>query len=258
MAWKLPIWASQNYPGTDDSYTTGPAMKRVLIIADGPRSGNLLTASLKKNGYDVSTTATVLEGVRRLRWFKPDLLLLEINPPITEGLTTLADIRSWSSVPMLVLSASEGATEGASLLDAGADDFMTMPFNLEELLARIHAVLRRTLPSYNESLLVFGDLKIDLDSRTVSVGERQIVLTATEYAILAFLARNRGKVVTNARLITELWGPDAEKGEKTLRVHIWSLRKKLEHDPKRPEYLMTKPGVGHMLAWSLHVAPGVS
>jgi two-component system KDP operon response regulator KdpE len=241
-------------------------MRRVLVLGSEPRDRSLLGLSLVRGYYDVRVAAPGREGLRSIRSVRPDILLLELKYPDSEGSELLADIRVWSSIPVVVLSAHGPANHVAALLDVGADDYLTIPFYAEELLARMNAVLRRTLPSIKDSSIVFGDLEVNLDARSVSVGGREVVLTPTEYAILAYLARNRGKVVTRAKLLQELWGPRSAEKQGCLRVHVLSLRRKIERDASLPETLITEPGVGYILsgrrsrredsdAYQLRIAP---
>lgn len=205
------------------------------------------SASLEAADYEVHAAASGREGLRFLRSLRPDLILLELETPDSEGASVLSEIRSWSPIPLIVLSSLCDANEVVALLEAGADDFLSIPFDFKELLARMNGVLRRTLPGSRASRIELGDICIDLYSHSVTAGGREVVLTPTEYAILACLARNRGKVVTQAMLLSELWGRHASERQGSLRVHIMSLRRKLEKDASRPEILITDPGVGHFL-----------
>jgi two-component system KDP operon response regulator KdpE len=225
-------------------------MRRVLVLGDEFRSRNFLRISLERNGYDVHAVSANNEGLNFIRSIRPDIILLELKPPDPNGLGLLSDIRARTSIPVLVLSVAGFANDVAALLDAGADDYVTIPFNLEELLARMNVVLRRTPPSFHESSIACGDLEMDLDARSVSVDGREVVLTPTEYAILAYLARNRGEGVSMAKLLKELWDPLAAGERGSLRDHITSLRRKIERDSTRPEYLITEPELGYVLSCS--------
>lgn len=221
-------------------------MRRVLIIGDRGEGTRTLARNLKDAGYEVHAAASGREGLRFLQSLRPDIVMLELEAP-AEGATVLAEIRSWSPIPLIALSSVGDATAVVALLDAGADDFLSVPYDFEELLARMNGVFRRTLPESLGSRIELGDICIDLYAHSVTAGGREVALTPTEYAILACLARNRGKVVTQARLLAELWGRHASERQGSLRVHILSLRRKLEKDASRPEILITEPGVGHIL-----------
>lgn len=222
-------------------------MRRVLIIGDRAEGTKILARNLDAADYEVHAAASGREGLRFLQSLRPDIVLLEVESCDSEGIAILAEIRSWSPIPLIALSDRGDANEVVALLEAGADDFLSIPFDFEELLARMNGVLRRTLPGSRASRIELGDICIDLYSHSVTAGGREVVLTPTEYAILACLARNRGKVVTQAMLLSELWGRHASERQGSLRVHIMSLRRKLEKDASRPEILITDPGVGHLL-----------
>jgi two-component system KDP operon response regulator KdpE len=217
------------------------------VIDDEPRAGKLLGINLGKKGYDIYAAASGAEGLHPIRSIRPDIILLDLELSESEDFSVLSAIRSWSSIPVIILSARYLESEIVALLNGGADDYLAKPFDLEELLARMNAAFRRTLPASREPVVACGDLKVDLDTRSVSVKGREIVLTPTEYAILACLARNRGKVVPQVELLKELWGPDGTKRVGSLRVHILALRRKIENDAACPELLVTEPGVGYIL-----------
>jgi two-component system, OmpR family, KDP operon response regulator KdpE len=222
-------------------------VKRVLVIDDEPQIRRLLKISLEKKGYDVSEAATGYEGIQSIQTVRPDLILLDLNLPDIEGSKVLAEIRSWSTLPIIVLSVRDRGSDIVSLLDAGADDYLTKPFSVEELLARMNVALRRSRPDIRETAFSSGELVVDFEEREVRVEGREVRLTPTEYAILAYLARNGGRIVTRTQLLRELWGPLADAEAGALRVHVSSLRKKIERDSSRPEYLVTEPGIGYRL-----------
>ncbi len=225
-------------------------MKRVIVIDDEPQIRKLLRISLERKNFDVREAATGFEGLQAIQSVRPDIILLDLNLPDMEGSKVLADIRSWSSIPVLIISVRNLEGDIVSLLNAGADDYLTKPFNVEELVARMNAALRRTRPELLETVVNCGNLKVDFDARLVSVEDREVHLTPTEFAILSFLAKNQGKIVTQAQLLKELWGPLAAEEQGSLRVHISSLRKKIEKDTSRPECLKTEPGIGYRLCGS--------
>ena len=171
-------------------------MKRVLVIDDEPQIRKLLRISLEKKDFSVHEASTGFEGLQAIQSVRPDIILLDLNLPDLEGSKVLADIRSWSSIPVLIISVRNLEGDIVSLIDSGADDYLTKPFNVEELVARMNAALRRTRPELRESVVNCGNLKVDFNERLVSVEDREIHLTPTEFAILSFLAKNHGKIVT--------------------------------------------------------------
>jgi two-component system, OmpR family, KDP operon response regulator KdpE len=220
-------------------------MKRALVIDDEPQIRKLLRLSLSGKGYDVSEAASGFEGIQNARAIHPDIILLDLGLPDMDGAKVLEDLRSWSTVPVIILSVRNGEAGIVELLEAGADDYLTKPFSIDMLLARMNASVRRQRPDMREETCAIGPILVNFDERSVSVDGKEIKLTPTEYAILAFLARNAGKIVTHDHLIRELWGPLSDAS--SLRVHISSLRKKLEPDPSRPRFLTTEPGIGYRL-----------
>jgi two-component system KDP operon response regulator KdpE len=221
-------------------------MRKVLLMEEKPMDGRILKSSLERNDYEVHVVASGPDTLRSIRTLRPDIVLLEIAPQYREAPEILKSIRVVSSIPVVVLSAGRIAGEVAALLDAGADDYVPIPFVLEVLLARMKGVLRRTLPSPDEPEITCGDLVVNLAERSVYLGERRIGLTATEYSILAYLARNRGRVVAQAKLLEELWGPQGADKQGSLRVHVLSLRRKIEKDPSHPEIIHTDARVGYI------------
>jgi len=222
-------------------------MKRVLVIDDEAQIRRLLRISLERKDFEVHEASGGFEGLQSIQSVRPDIILLDLNLPDLEGVKVLAEIRSWSSIPVIILSVRNLESDIVLLLNEGADDYLTKPFNVEELAARMNASLRRTRLDLREPIVVCGALKIDLDARRVSAEDREVRLTPTEYAILSFLAKNRGKIVTQSQLLRELWGPLAAEEQGSLRVHISTLRKKIEKDTSRPEHLKTEPGIGYRL-----------
>ena len=222
-------------------------MKRVLVIDDEIHIRRLLRISLGKKEYDVFEAENGFDGIQEVQKARPDIILLDLNLPDRDGLSVLREIRAWSSIPIVILSVRNCEEDIVSLLNSGADDYLVKPFNTEELIARMNVALRHQRPDLKETTFKTGDLTVDFENRTVSVKKKEINITPTEYSILSFLARNPGKIVTQDRLLKEIWGPisDAESG--SLRVHMSSLRKKIEADPTRPELLITEPSIGYRL-----------
>lgn len=222
-------------------------MKRVLIIDDEIQIRRLLKISLEKKDYAVFNAATALEGIQEIKTVRPDIILLDLNLPDKDGLIVLKEIRTWSSIPVVIMSVRNSEEDIVNLLNAGADDYLVKPFNTGELLARMNVALRHQRPDSNTTSFKTGELFLDFEKRIVRVKENEIKLTPTEYSILSFLAKNPGRIVTQEILLRELWGPLAQVESGNLRVHISSLRKKIEIDSSRPEILITEPGIGYRL-----------
>lgn len=222
-------------------------MRRVLVIDDEPQIRKLLRISLERKEYEVYESASGFEGLQDIQTVRPDIILLDLGLPDMDGSQALAELRSWSDIPVIVLSVRDLERDIVSLLDAGADDYLTKPFNVGELLARMNASLRRSRPSLREPVFSRGGLQIDFDSRSVTIDGRDARLTPTEYSIIAQVARAGGRIVTQSRLLKDIWGPLAEEERGSLRVHIASIRKKIERDSSRPEYLITEPGIGYRI-----------
>jgi two-component system KDP operon response regulator KdpE len=179
---------------------------------------------------------------------RPEVIILDLGLPDVDGLAVLKRLREWSQVPVIVLTVKDAETDKVALLDAGADDYVTKPFSVPELLARIRVALRRRLPQDAKPLFTSGPLEVDMASRTVRVLGESVRLTATEYEILCLLIRHAGKVVTQRQILKEIWGPHAVEQTQYLRVYIGQLRKKIETDPSRPRLILTEPAVGYRLA----------
>lgn len=222
-------------------------MTHVLVIDDEPQILWALRAGLERAGFRVSTAASGEEGLDLLAAEVPDLLVLDLALPGLDGFEVCRQLREWSRLPVIVLSVREEGSDKIRALNLGADDYLTKPFNLDELIARIHAVLRRSTAPPDEDVphLEVGDLRVDLTRRAVTLAGRDIHLTPTEYDILRFLIRSRGGVITHQQLIQRIWGPDSTEDPSSLRVHIARLRNKIEADPTHPRYIRTEPRVGY-------------
>jgi two-component system KDP operon response regulator KdpE len=219
----------------------------VLIVDDEPQIVRALKVLLRSAGYEVRAATTKAEALDALAVRPPDALVLDLVLPDGSGVEVCREVRRWSGLPIVVLSAVGDEREKVAALDAGADDYVTKPFGTDELLARLRAVLRRADGAESEHVVALGDLAIDLSDRRVTRAGQEIRLTPTEWELLHVLARHAGKLVTHRQLLREVWGP--EFGEEThyLRVHVAHIRAKLEPDPSRPRYLVTEPGVGFRL-----------
>jgi two-component system KDP operon response regulator KdpE len=223
-------------------------MKTVLIIDDEPPIRRLLRLTLEPAGYRVCEAETGQLGLQEAAAKRPDAIILDLGLPDMDGLTALKRLREWSQTPVLVLTVRNQEADKVAALDGGADDYLTKPFGTEELLARLRAIQRRA-PEAQEPVFVSCDLTVDLAARAVSVKNREVHLTATEYALLHELVRHAGKVVTHKQLLRAVWGPNAEEQSQYLRVYITHLRKKLETDPKQ-KLIKTEAGIGYRLAES--------
>ncbi len=220
---------------------------RVLVVDDERAIRRFLTLSLQSQSYEVFEASSAGEGLARMLEVRPDLIILDLGLPDRDGREFIEEIRSWSQVPLIVLSVRDREGEKVAALDAGANDYVTKPFGIGELLARMRAVLRQILPGQEEPVFRVGALEVDLPRRRVLLAGRELSLTPTEYDILKTLIRHRGKVVTHGQLLQQVWS-DAYRDERhLLQVNMSNLRRKIEPDPSRPRYLLTEPGVGYRL-----------
>ena len=217
---------------------------KALVVDDEPAVRRFLRTSLEPRGYQVTEASSGHEAVDVVAHSKPDVILLDMGLPDLDGVEVTRILREWCSIPIIILSVRESEADKVAALDAGADDYLTKPFGLNELTARLRAALRRVQQNPDEPVLVSGSLTIDLTNRDVIRDGQRIVLTPTEYDILKALARKAGKVLTHQQLMREVWG-HVEQDLHTLRVNISNLRKKLEPVPARPVFLATEPGVGY-------------
>jgi two-component system KDP operon response regulator KdpE len=219
---------------------------RVLVVDDERQILRALNAGLRANGYDVETATDGESALAAAAIHPPSVLVLDLEMPGMDGIDVIRQLREWSSIPIIVLSAHAEERDKVQALDAGADDYLTKPFGMEELLARIRAALRRSASGDQAvPMLDFGRLKLDLTARVVTVDGAEIHLTPTEYDLLRVLATNAGKIMTHQMLLTRVWGPASEDSTNYLRVYINQLRRKIESEPSRPRYIVTDPGVGY-------------
>ena len=221
----------------------------VLLIEDEPQIRRFVRASMEAEGWLVFETDSKNRGVIEAGTRKPDLIILDLGLPDGDGVDLIGDVRSWSSVPIIVLSARVSETEKIRALDAGADDYLTKPFGSGELLARVRANLRRrrTPTTSDGGAISFGDVTVDLRERQVTKAGEHVHLTPTEFRLLAALLNNPGKVITNPQLLREVWGPSHSESGHYLRVYMGHLRQKLEDDPTQPKHLLTETAVGYRL-----------
>jgi two-component system KDP operon response regulator KdpE len=225
---------------------------RVLVVDDEPQILRALQLKLRGAGYAVEIAATAQEALTKAAMRPPEAIILDVLLPDGSGTDVCRELRSWSAVPILVLSAVGEEQEKIAALDAGADDYVTKPFSGDELLARLRAALRRATPSARP-VLEIGELRIDLEKRAVTMAGEPVALTPIEYDLLRLLAQNEGKLLTHPAILREIWGPAYREESNYLHVYVSHLRRKIEPDPARPRYLLNQPGIGYRL-----VAPQAS
>jgi two-component system, OmpR family, KDP operon response regulator KdpE len=223
---------------------------QILVIEDDQQIRRFLRATLEAEGYQFHEALTAAEGIAQASSRQPDLVLLDLGLPDRNGLEVIREIRGWSQMPILVVSARGQERDKIEALDLGADDYVAKPFAVGELLARMRAAMRRAVPLGNTGAgeaFRFGAIEVDFESRVVRSSGDEIHLTPNEYRLLQVLIHHAGKVVTQRQLLNEVWGPQHTDQAQYLRVYVAQLRRKLERDPARPKYLQTEPGVGYRL-----------
>ncbi len=223
----------------------------VLLIEDEPQMRRFLRAALANEAYHLIEAATAREGLSQAAGRNPDLILLDLGLPDGDGIDLTRRLREWSGTPIVVISARGREGDKVAALDAGADDYLTKPFGVGELLARMRVALRhaaRAAGEPGEPVFAIGELRVDLERRCVFVGSDEVHLTPTEYKLLRALVRHAGKVLTHQHLVKEVWGAPATDQTPSLRVHMAQLRHKLERNAAQPRYLLTELGVGYRLA----------
>jgi two-component system KDP operon response regulator KdpE len=221
-------------------------MTRVLVVDDEPQIVRALQINLKARGYEVHLAGTGTAALRMAAQHPPELVILDLGLPDFDGVDVIRGLRGWTEAPILVLSGRTDQTDKVEALDAGADDYVTKPFGIDELLARMRAVLRRSNLAQDEPVVAVGGIRVDLAAKrvTVETGE-DIRLTPTEWHLLEVLVRHPGKLMAQRQLLTEVWGPGYENASGNLRFYMGQLRRKLEADPARPKHLLTEPGMGY-------------
>lgn len=224
------------------------ALGTVLVVEDEAEIRRFLRSALAAEGYKVVEAATARRGMIDAGAHRPDLAILDLGLPDADGIEVIRSIRAWSAMPVIVLSARIQERAKIDALDAGANDFITKPFGIGELLARVRAALRHTVRAPSGlTVLAFEEATIDLAARRVSRNDREVHLTPIEFRLLGHLARHAGMLVTQRQLLTEVWGPTHAKDTHYLRIYMKQLRDKLERDPARPRHLVTETGVGYRL-----------
>ena len=222
----------------------------VVVIEDDPPIRRFLRTGLSTHGFVVFEAGDGRQGIIEAGVRKPDLIILDLGLPDMDGVTVIQQIREWSAMPIIILSARSAEQSKIEALDAGADDYLTKPFGLGELLARTRVALRHWLrmPEQNPSgVFVTGNLKVDLLNRWVHIGDKEIHLTPIQYRLLSVLVQHAGKVLTHRQILKDVWGPSHTESSHYLRIYMSQLRQKLEEDPTQPKYLLTESGVGYRL-----------
>jgi two-component system, OmpR family, KDP operon response regulator KdpE len=221
---------------------------RVLVVDDEPQIRRFLRVSLVAQGYRISEAASGAEALTRAASEGPDLIVLDLGLPDIDGQEVIRRLREWSATPIIVLSVRENEGEKVTALDQGADDYITKPFGMDELMARLRAALRhRVQADAKEPVFRSGDLTVDLGKRLVGVAGREVKLTPKEYDLLRVLVIHAGRVLTHQQLLREVWGPAYTGEAQYLRVYVGQLREKIEADPAQPRHIVTEPGVGYRL-----------
>jgi len=221
---------------------------RILVVDDERAIRRFLRASLSTHGYTVLEAANGSEALAIAAEQRPDIIFLDLGLPDMDGIQVTQQLREWTDIPIIILSVRDRESDKIQALDAGADDYLTKPFGMGELMARVRGVLRRSLQSgTGEPVFTAGSLEVDLARRLVTKEGQEISLTPTEYEILKILVQNAGKVLTHQHIILKVWGGGYAEEAHLLRVNISNLRRKIEADPSRPELIITEPGVGYRL-----------
>lgn len=220
-------------------------MTRILVVDDEPTLLRGLRVNLEARGYDVDLATDGTEALSAALARPPDVVILDLGLPDMDGVDVIGGLRAWGSMPIVVLSAREQEPDKVAALDAGADDYVTKPFGMGELLARIRAAERRTVPAGQPSIVLTSGFRIDLETKRIEKGGKSVHLTPTEWHLVEILARNPGKLVGQRQLLQEVWGPRYGSETNYLRVYMAQIRRKLEHDPARPRHFLTEPGMGY-------------
>lgn len=219
----------------------------ILLIEDDKSICNFVTASLETNGYRVTNVHTGREALNLAASLCPDVILLDLGLPDMDGLHVLAELRSWSSTPVIVISARTKEQDKVDALDGGADDYITKPFGTSELMARIRTSLRHSRPNTHARIYKAGDLTIDFEKHLILLEGKEVHLTQIEFQILTLLAENSGKVLTYQYLMKAIWGPYTDSNNQILRVNMANIRRKIEKTPAQPKYLFTEIGIGYRM-----------
>jgi two-component system KDP operon response regulator KdpE len=219
----------------------------ILVIDDEIQIRKVLGITLEASDFKVVEAGNAKDGIVHAATDRPQLIILDLGLPDRDGISVIREIRTWSNIPIIVLSVRNAEEDIVTALDSGADDYLTKPFNTSELLARIRANIRRVQQPNQNNIFENGNLRIDFSNRVVTFNKEEIKLTNIEYLLLAFFAKNIGKVLTHSIILKEVWGPGSTENSQYLRVFIGQLRKKIEDNPSRPEMIITESGVGYRM-----------
>ena len=220
-------------------------MTKVLVVDDEPSILRALRINLTARHYEVAVASDGAAGLAAVARERPDVVILDLGLPDMHGTEVIRGVRGWTSTPIIVLSVWGQEEQKVAALDAGADDYVTKPFGMDELLARLRAAVRRASPAPDEPVVTTADFTVDLAAKRVCRPDGDVRLTPTEWQLLEVLVRNRGRLVTQRQLLQEVWGPSYQTESNYLRVYVAQLRRKLEPEPSRPRYLLTEPGMGY-------------
>jgi two-component system, OmpR family, KDP operon response regulator KdpE len=220
---------------------------RILVIDDEKQIRRMLNIALTGHSYNIAEAETGHEGLNQATIFHPDIIILDLGLPDCDGHEVVIKLREWTQTPIIILSVRDQESEKIKALDAGADDYLTKPFNMGELLARIRVALRRSAKTVDEPVLTFGEITLDIARRIVNLRGKELKLTPTEYEILKYLALQADRVVTHQQLLRAIWGPNYQEHTHYLRIYIGQLRHKIEADPTQPRYILTESGIGYRL-----------
>jgi two-component system, OmpR family, KDP operon response regulator KdpE len=220
-------------------------MSRILVVDDEPQIVRALAINLRARGYEVFAARDGGAALHLAAAHPPDVVILDLGLPDLDGVDVITGLRGWTTVPILVLSGRSDSTEKVDALDAGADDYVTKPFGMDELMARLRAMLRRNTSVEATPAVEFGDVRVDLAATRVTLRGEEVGLTPTEWHLLEALVRHPGKLLSQRHLLIQVWGPGYETAQGNLRLYMAQLRRKLEPDPSRPQYFRTEPGMGY-------------
>jgi two-component system KDP operon response regulator KdpE len=218
---------------------------KILIIDDEPQIRKFLRISFESENYSVEEVSSGTDGLKLIRTIKPNLIILDLGLPDMDGAEVLKNIRSWSTIPIIILSVRNDDTSIITALDNGADDYLTKPFSVGELFARIRAVLRKKAEANEGSIFESGPLKVDPVSRITTLNGKEIKLTSTEYQLLCTFIKYAGRVLTHSQLLKEVWETESTENSHYLRIYVGHLRQKIEADPGNPKFIVTEPGIGY-------------
>ncbi|MDD9368795.1 MAG: response regulator [Acidimicrobiales bacterium] len=233
---------------TPDAPTEAGRAARVLVVDDEQPILRALGTNLRARGYAVDLAPTGEEALTLAARHRPDAVILDLGLPGISGIAVIEGLRGWTALPIIVLSARGAEHDKVAALDAGADDYVTKPFGMDELLARLRAALRRNAPAPESAVVTTSDFAVDLAAKRVTARGAEVRLTPTEWGLVETLGRNAGKLVSQRQLLQEVWGPQYGHETNYLRVHMANIRRKLEPDPSRPRYFITEPGMGYRLS----------